>query len=65
MAMTLRLSEADSEALRATAEAEGKSMQEVAQQAIRHYVSRRPQRLADAISEVALVDAELLDRLSR
>ncbi len=65
MAMTLRLSEVDTEALRATAEAEGASMQEVAQRAIREYVSRRPQRLADAITEVTQRDAQLLDRLSK
>jgi hypothetical protein len=40
-------------------------MQEVAQRAIREYVSRRPQRLDHAIAEVAQRDAELLDRLSR
>ncbi len=65
MAMTLRLSEAETAALRATAESEGTSMQEVAQRAIREYVSRRPQRLDQAIAEVAQRDAELLDRLSR
>ena len=65
MAMTLRLSEAETAALRAAADAEGTSMQEVAQRAIREYVSRRPQRLDQAIAEVAQRDAELLDRLSR
>jgi len=63
--MTLRLSEADTQALRDTADAEGTSMQEVAQRAIREYVSRRPQRLDQAIATVAQRDAELLDRLSR
>ena len=65
MAMTLRLSEAETAALRATADAEGTSMQVVAQRAIREYVARRSQRLDHAIAEVAKRDAELLDRLSR
>ena len=63
--MTLRLSDEDSAALRARAEAEGASMQEVAQRAIREYVSRRPERLADAIADVARDDAELIERLGR
>jgi predicted transcriptional regulator len=65
MAMTLRLTEEDSEALRSCAQAEGVSMQELAQRAIREYVMRRSQRLATAIERVASNDAELLDRLSR
>ncbi len=65
MAMTLRLSEADSKAPRVTADAEGTSMQEVARRAIREYVSRRTQRVDHAMPEVALRDADLLDRLSR
>lgn len=65
MAMNLRLTEAESEALRAKAEQEGRSMQEVARTAIAHYVSERPQRLLDAIALVRETDAELLERLSR
>lgn len=65
MAMTLRLSDEDTEALRACARAEGVSMQEVAQRAIRDYVHSRHQRLRDAIEMVARTDAQLLDRLSR
>jgi predicted transcriptional regulator len=65
MAMTLRLDENQTEALRRCALEEGRSMQEVAKQAIEQYVSKRDQRLASAITVVATRDAELLDRLSR
>ena len=65
MAMTLRLDEGETEALRRCAEEEGRSMQEVAKRAIAQYVSKRDQRLADAITLVATRDAELLDRLSK
>jgi hypothetical protein len=43
--MNLRLSEAETDALRAKAEQEGRSMQEVARAAIAQYVSERPMRL--------------------
>jgi predicted transcriptional regulator len=65
MAMTLRLDDITREALRARAEVEGRSMQDVAKQAIVDYLDRRPARLQDAISRIATEDAELLDRLSR
>ena len=65
MAMNLRLTDAESEALRAKAEQEGRSMQEVAQSAIAQYVSDRPQRLMVAIQQVSSEDRELLERLSR
>lgn len=65
MAMNLRLSDAESEALRAKAEQEGRSMQEVAREAIAQYVSERPQRLRAAIERVRTEDRELLDRLAR
>ena len=65
MAMTLRLTEDETEALRATAEQEGRSMQEVGRQAIRDYVSGRGDRLQAAISRVRTEDAELLDRLAQ
>lgn len=65
MAMTLRLSDEDTEALRVFAHTQGKSMQEVAQEAVRSYVSRRPERLREAIAQVARADAELLERLSK
>jgi predicted transcriptional regulator len=65
MAMNLRLTDAESEALRTKAEEEGRSMQEVARAAIAQYVSERPQRLKAAIDRVRAEDSELLERLSR
>ena len=65
VAMNLRLSDAESEALRAKAEQEGRSMQEVARTAIAQYVSDRPVRLSAAIDLVRAEDRELLDRLAR
>ena len=65
VAMTLRLDEAEAEALRRRAAAEGRSMQEVARQAINDYVADRPARLRVAIERIRSEDAELLDRLSK
>jgi predicted transcriptional regulator len=65
MAMNLRLTDEESEALRAKADQEGRSMQEVARTAIAHYVSERPQRLRAAIDRVRNEDRELLDRLAQ
>lgn len=65
MAMNLRLSPEESDALRRKAAEEGRSMQEVAKSAIAEYVSDRPGRLRAAIERVRTEDAELLDRLSR
>jgi hypothetical protein len=63
--MNLRLTEAETEALRRKAEQEGRSMQEVARAAIAAYVSDRPQRLQAAIARVREEDAELIERLGR
>jgi hypothetical protein len=65
MAMNLRLTGAETAALRRKAEEEGRSMQEVARAAIAEYVTDRPQRLRAAIERVRVEDAELLDRLAR
>lgn len=65
MAMNLRLSDVESDALRQRAEQEGRSMQEVARTAINAYVSDRPARLRAAIERVRTEDAELLERLAR
>ena len=65
MAMNLRLSDNEADALRRKAAEEGRSMQEVAKSAIAEYVSGRPERLRAAIERVRTEDAELLDRLSR
>ena len=63
--MTLRLDEDETEALRRTAEAEGRSMQEVAREAIRLYVSGREERMKAMFERIATEDADLLDRLGR
>jgi hypothetical protein len=65
VAMNLRLSEAETEALRRKAQQEGRSMQDVARAAIAQYTSDRPARLQAAIARVRTDDAELLERLSR
>jgi hypothetical protein len=57
MAMTLRLTEAEQEGLRARAEAEGISMQEAARRAVREFVVRsdhrdRVGRAADVMMDV-------------
>ena len=65
MAMTLRLSDDETDALRERAALEHRSMQEVAREAIAAYISDRSDRLRLAIRTVATEDAELLDRLSK
>jgi hypothetical protein len=65
MAMNLRLTDAETEALRRKAQEEGRSMQEVARTAIAQYTSDRAARLQAAVGRVRTEDAELLDRLSR
>jgi hypothetical protein len=63
--MNLRLTPEQTAGLRAAAEQDGISMQEAALAAVDAYISRRPQRLTDAIARVAIEDAELLHRLSQ
>ena len=65
MAMTLRLSDKQSAALKRTADQAGISMQEAALQAVDEYISRRQKRLSDAISRVKTEDQELLRRLAQ
>lgn len=55
MAMTLRLDEPTNNALRARAEAEGRSMQEIVRSAVLEYIDRRSK--ADRLEEV--LDTEL------
>jgi hypothetical protein len=65
MAMTLRLTEAETEALRAQAEIEGRSMQDVARAALREYVTRRGnvQLIDDELQYVVTRYADALRRL--
>ena len=65
MAMNLRLTDGEADALRRKAAEEGRSMQEVARSAIAEYVTARPERLRAAIERVRTEDRELLDRLGR
>lgn len=63
MAMTLRLDEDDNEALRAAAEAEGVSMQELAKRAIRAYTSAWADQRDAYMREWAERNSSLLRRL--
>ncbi|MBG0817995.1 CopG family transcriptional regulator [Planomonospora sp. ID82291] len=65
MAMTLRLSESQTEALRRRAEAEGRSMQQVALRAIEEYLTRAADDdLTDELAERGAERfADLLRRL--
>lgn len=67
MAMTLRLTEDEAAALRRRAEHEGRSMQEVARQAIRDYVESESRRnLIDRVLDSELPRyAEALERLGQ
>jgi hypothetical protein len=62
MAMTLRLTDAETEALRAQAEIENRSMQDVARAAVRTYIERyaHRHRVAAASAEGAQRYAEAL-----
>lgn len=65
MAMTLRLSDDEAEALRQRAEHEGRSMQEVARSAVRDYIDRTSTRelLNDVLDQQLPRYAEALRRL--
>jgi plasmid stability protein len=67
VAMTLRLDEQETEALRKRAEREGRSMQEVARQVVRDYIERTSKReLLDAVLDRELPRyAEALERLGQ
>jgi predicted transcriptional regulator len=63
MPMTLRLTPAETEALRETAKREHRSMQEVARTAIVEYVQRRTRVRDEHLATIVAEDAELLRRL--
>ena len=65
MAMTLRLTDEETGALRDYAEATGRSMQEVAREAIRDYVGERKKARDAILRRIVDEDAALLDLLSR
>jgi predicted transcriptional regulator len=61
--MTLRLTPEETAALRATAQRERRSMQDVARAAIAEYVSRRRLLRDEHLATIVIEDAELLSRL--
>lgn len=65
MAMTLRLTDEEADALRRRAAREGRSMQEVAREAVREYVERNSRRelLDEVLDEDLPRYAEALERL--
>jgi hypothetical protein len=65
MAMTLRLTEDETDALRRRARREGRSMQEVARTAVREYIDRASRRelLDEVLDEELPRYAEALRRL--
>jgi len=63
MAMTLRLTDDESDALRRVAEREGTSMQEVARKAIREYTAGWEAQRDSYMAEWAVTNASLLRRL--
>ncbi|MGI8754441.1 MAG: ribbon-helix-helix protein, CopG family [Acidimicrobiales bacterium] len=67
MAMTLRLSDDEHEALRDRAEAEGISMQDAARRAVRDYViqGQHRERVSAAARRVIAAHADALERLGR
>ena len=67
MAMTLRLTDDEAEALRLRAEIEQRSMQEIARQAVRDYIERTSRRdlLERVLDEELPRYAEALERLGQ
>lgn len=67
MAMTLRLTDSEAEALRGRAELESRSMQDVARQAVREYVENhsRAELLDRVLDEELPRYAEALERLGQ
>lgn len=67
MAMTLRLTDDETDALRRRAELESRSMQDVARSAVREYVDRhsRGELLAQVLDEELPRYREALDRLAQ
>ena len=65
MAMTLRLSDEEADALRRRADREGRSMQEVARAAVREYIDRtsRQELLDEVLDDELPRFAEALRRL--
>jgi predicted transcriptional regulator len=65
MAMTLRLTDDETAALRSFADETGRSMQEVARDAIREYVGRRNAHRDELLARIVDEDRPLLDLLAQ
>ena len=67
MAMTLRLTDDEQDALRERAAAEGISMQDAARRAVRDYIARgaHRERVSGAATRVMSAHAEAIERLGR
>lgn len=65
MAMTLRLNDEETEALRQKATDEGRSMQDVAKAAINRYTKEEDLAFRNMVAEIVERDRELLDRLAQ
>ena len=64
MAMTLRLPDDVQEALKATADREGRSMQAVAVEAVRVYTAQRTKRRDETVARLVREHSETLSRLA-
>ncbi|MFE7801244.1 ribbon-helix-helix protein, CopG family [Nocardia sp. NPDC057440] len=64
MAMTLRLNDDDDRALTEQAQREGRSKQEIAQEAIHLHLTRRAEAFDRLLAETMTEHAELLERLA-
>jgi predicted transcriptional regulator len=65
MAMNLRLTDEESEALRRYATETGRSMQDVAREAIRDYVRHRIEAREEILARIVREDRDLLDLLAK
>jgi predicted transcriptional regulator len=63
--MNLRLTDEESDALRRCAEETGRSMQDIAREAIRDYVRRRIEARAEILARIVREDRDLLDLLAK
>jgi len=63
--MTLRLTDEQTQALREYAERSGRSMQDVAREAINDYVSERTKKRDEILNRIVSEDSALLDLLSK
>jgi predicted transcriptional regulator len=65
MAMTLRLTDDQTDALRSYAERTGRSMQDVARTAIQEYVAERTQSRDAVLNRIVDEDGAVLDLLAQ